>query len=216
MGRRRKLFVMPRWQKASQSGFSLLETLFAAVLLAVVAVSILPLFTRALQSNRAGGWSSVMSNFAGADIETANQMVIDHEDFDLPAGGVLETGAQYWNSGAVDTGEANKLIGDEQWEDDPSGPGLVLWVRNSKVRKYSFADISVGTISSDGSPTLLSLGHPELFDRPLDNDDGADGYKAHLTEIRVTVQPCRGCDGSESEQFLALGQRTTVSHFRAY
>lgn len=215
MGRRKHMFV-PTRRRASAQGFSLLETLFAAALLAVVAVSILPLFTRALQSNTSGGWSNVMSNFVGENLEFANQTVIDHEDFDLPAGGVLDMGAQYWNSGSVDADEANQTIGDEKWEDTAGGPGLVLWMRKAKVRKYSFADISVGTISSDGSATLVPLGHPELFDNPLDNDDGADGYKAHLTEIRVTVQPCRGCDGSEPDQFLSLGQRMTVSHFRAY
>ena len=89
-------------------------------------------------------------------------------------------------------------------------------MRRAKVRKYSFADISIGTISSDGSNTLVPLGHPELFDSPLTADDGADGYKAHLTEFRVTIQPCRGCDGTEPDAVLDLGQRMTVSHFRAY
>lgn len=221
MGRRyNKRFSMTyskrRHRMPRQGGFSLLETLFAAALLFVVSVSILPLFTRALQSNTAGGWSNVMSNFVGEDIEAANQMTLDHEDLDLPAGGTLDLGSQYWNSGTVDTGDANRILGDGKWQATPDGPGLVLWMRRSKVRKYSFADIGDGTISADGSSTLVTLGHPELFDSPLTNDDGADGYKAHLTELRVTVQPCRACDGTEPEQFLNLGQRMTVSHFRAY
>lgn len=211
-----KHFSSRRRPMPRQGGFSLLETLFAAVLLFVVSVSILPLFTRALQSNMAGGWSNVMSNFVGEDIEAANQMNLDHEDFDLPAGGVLDLGAQYWNSGAADAGESNQTLGDGKWQDDTGGSGQILWMRRAKVRKYSFADIGSGTISADGSSTLVTLGNPELFDTPLSTDDGADGYKAHLTEFRVTVQPCRNCDGSEPEQFLNVGQRMTVSHFRAY
>ncbi len=211
-----KLFSA-RWHRmARQGGFSLLETLFAAVLLFVVSVSILPLFTRALQSNTAGGWSNIMSNFVGEDIEASNQMILDHENLDLPIGGTLDLGSQYWSSGTTDTGEANRILGDGKWQESPDGPGLVLWMRRSTVRKYSFADIGEGTISADGSSTLVTLGHPELFDSPLTNDDGADGYKAHLTELRVTVQPCRNCDGTEPEQFLNIGQRMTVSHFRAY
>lgn len=205
-----------RRHKMPAGGFSLLETLFAAALLFVIAVSIIPLFTRALQSNTAGGWSSVMTNFVGEDLEGSNQMVLDHEDLDLPIGGVLDLGTQYWNAGIVDSGDGNIVIGDEAWQDEPDGPGLVLWMRRAKVRKYSFADISVGTISVDGSDTLIPLGHPELFDSPLTDDDDANGYKAHLTEVRVTVQPCRRCSGDEPEQFLSLGQRMTVSHFRAY
>lgn len=201
--------------RSAQGGFSLIETLIAAALLFVVAVSILPLFSRALQSNVAGGWSTMMTNFVGESLESANQMVLDHQDLDLPVGGVLDLGAQYWSSGG-NSSDSNLIIGDESWGDDPAGPGFVLWMRRAKVRKYSFADISIGTISSDGSNTLVPLGHPELFDSPLTADDGADGYKAHLTEFRVTIQPCRGCDGNEPDAVLNLGQRMTVSHFRAY
>lgn len=205
-----------RRRKMANGGFSLLESLFAAALLFVVAVSIIPLFTRALQSNAAGGWSNVMTNFVGENLESANQMVLDHENLDLPINGVLQVDAQYWNSGATDSADGDRIIGDGGWEDDPDGPGLVLWMRRASVRKYSFADISIGTISADGSDTLIPLGNPELFDSPLTTDDGANGYKAHLTEIRVTVQPCRRCNGDEPDEFLALGQRMTVSHFRAY
>ena len=48
--------------KRGDAGFSLVEGLIAAALLLVIAVSILPLFTRALKSNLSGGRASQLGD----------------------------------------------------------------------------------------------------------------------------------------------------------
>lgn len=192
-----------------QAGYSILEVTFAAALMFVIAVAVVPLFLRALESNAKGGFSSVMSNFVSADIEAVNQIAIDNPDWNLPPVGVLDLGAEYWRT-AADGGMGGG------WYDTPDGPGQAVWVRRRQIRKYSFADISTGTISTDGS-TLHTVGNPELFDSPLIDDNDGDGFKAHLVEMRVTIHPCRNCGNSElADEYEALGQRMSVSHFRAY
>jgi len=193
----------------SDAGYSILEMTFAAALMLVIAVSIVPMFLRALESNARGGFSSVMNNFVSADVEQVNQVSIDNPDWNLPPVGVLDLGTEYWKSSP--TGE----LSGGSWEDSAAGPGQTIWARDMKIRKYSFADISRGTISTDGTE-VHTIGNPLLFDSPLTDDNDGDGFKAHLVELRVSIQPCRNCDDEGLDEFSALGQRMTVSHFRAF
>lgn len=218
---KRSLSPWRRLRGDASAGYSLLEVLLAGALLAMISVSIIPMFTRALESNSVGGRASVMSTFAGGDLEAANQATIDHPDWDLAPGGVLDLGTEYWNAGLGDTLQGfNRKVGEGEWQDNADGPGLVLWSRRTKVRKYSFADIIPGTISVEGGTDLIPLGHPELFDSPLDDDDAGDANKVHLVEFRVTVKPCRNCDEDDDNpdavDQATLGQKMTVGHFRSY
>lgn len=198
-----------RTSRRHQSGYSILEVTFAAALMFVIAAAVVPLFLRALESNAKGGFSSIMTNFVAGDLEASNQISIDNPDWNLPPVGVLELGSEYWR-----TDPDNGMNG--AWHDSPDGPGQAVWVRRRQVRKYSFADISVGTISTDGSE-IHTVGNPKLFDSPLVDDNDGDGFKAHFVEMRVTVQPCRLCgDDDNPDEYVSLGQRMTVSHFRSF
>lgn len=192
---------------ARQVGFSLLEVLIAAVMLLVIAVGVAPMFSRALQSNTQGGRASVMSTFVVQNIEAVNQTLIDHEDWDIDAD-VLDLGTRYWDSGNA-TDNDNRTLGAGQWSDVDTGAGIYLWERTTKLRKYTFADVIPGTIDVDGGGQLVSLGHPELYDMPLADDDGSNAANVHVVELRVKVEPRR-------DLTLDLGQKMTVGHFRAY
>ena len=182
---------------------------FAAALMFVIAAAVVPLFLRSLESNAKGGFSSIMTNFVTGDLEAANQISIDNPDWNIPPVGVLEMDAEYWR-----TDPDGGMGGD--WHDSPDGPGQAVWIRLREIRKYSFADISGGTISTDGG-VIHTTGNPHLFDAPLIDDNDGDGFKAHFVEMRVSVQPCRKCgDEDNPDEFVALGQRMTVSHFRAF
>ncbi len=185
------------------AGYSLLEVLFASLLLLVVAVSILPLFTRALQSNLSGGRASNMTNFAASDIEAANQRTINHPAYDLEGQETVNLGRRFWNL-VVDSTGRNAYIGDEQWEADDTGDGVFVWERSTTVRKYSISDITP-LVQPDGT-TLSALGHPYKYDSPLTLDDSS----VHLSEFRVTIRP------NQDNLPAATGRRLTVGHFRAY
>ena len=200
---------LPRasWRR-SESGFSLVEGLIAAALLLVIAAGILPLYTRAVSSNIAGGRSSQLSAFASADIEEDNQTSVDRADWSLGlSGGVLDLGTLFWVGGQVYASEAVPYtIGNQhqKWLASPAdSDGLVFWSRNVTIRKYSLSDLQIlaGTDVSDDE--ITAVGHPMLLDTPLTDD--ANG---HLTEFRVSIKERRGTLPA------ATGQRTTVSHFR--
>lgn len=196
---------------ARDAGFSLIEGLMAAALLLVVAVSILPLFMRALESNTRGGRASQVTTLAVAAIEQINQTTVDHDDYQLEGGvsGVRETGTMYWDMGPFYAEGSPAAIGDEQWVSDKSAAtGQVLWMRELDVRKYSFADVH-GTIKVGGSE-LSTLGDPRWFDSPLITDNDGDLYNAHITEFRVHLVEDR-LSGT-----LNSGQRITIGHFRTF
>ena len=188
-----------------QAGFSLIEGIIAAGLLLVVAVAVLPIFVRALDSNLSGGRRSQLSTFASGELEELNQQSVDQAAWSVAGapGGVLERGSRFWDSGP---NLEPDLLGDEAWVDVlPADPDrLVLYQRSSStVRKYNLADIQIVVGAGGG---LASSGvDPMLFDSPLADDDGA-----HLTEIRVSIR--------ENREALpaASGKRITVRQFRVY
>ena len=201
--------ITPRHNEA---GFSLLEGLFAAALLLVVAVSILPLFMRALESNTRGGRSSQVSTFVTAELEEINQASIDRDDWKLTGANtsVLTFPTRYWDTGQLYASEGSpSQIGDEGWVDNVGDAlGLILWSRDMTVRKYSFADVHI-TIEVGGS-TLSTLGDPRLFDSPLTTDTDGDVFNDHFTEFRVSLREDR--EGIP----LDSGQRMTAGQLRVY
>jgi len=192
------------WRGRAAGGYSLIEVIFATFLLLIVAISIIPMFTRALQSNLAGGRSSAMATFAASDMEVVNQKIIDHGDYDLVGTNFVSVATQYWNLGKDDTeGEGNKQLGDEVWQDDNS-TGMILWQRTTEVRKYAVSDI-LPIVDTSGTALVGYGENPRIFDLPLKPSE--EGAK-HLVEFRVQIQPY-------GESF-GVGKRMTISHFRTY
>ena len=185
-------------------GYSLIEVLFASFLLLVVAISIIPMFTRALQSNLAGGRASAMATFAASDMEVVNQKTIDHEDYELEGTDFVSVATEYWNMGTDSTdNEGNKYLGDEVWQDDDT-TGMILWERTTEVRKYAVSDI-LPIVDTSGT-TLTGYGeNPRIFDLPLKPSE--EGSK-HLVEFRVQIKPYGNVFGA--------GKQITISHFRTY
>ncbi len=201
--------------KGSEAGFSLIEGLIAAALLLTVAVSILPLFMRALTSNTRGARSSQLTALVNGELESINQAGLDNPAWQLAGDGneVIELGTRYWDTGHLADGSNPTRLGDERWVDERStAAGPVMWVRDLAVRKYSFADVHT-TIDVDGE-TLSTLGDPRLFDTPL-----GDMNNAHITEFRVHLRENRETfDPDTGERSIPLGssQRMTVGHFRTF
>lgn len=199
-------------RRTGEEGFSLVEGLIAAALLLVVAVAILPLFMRALESNISGGRSSQISTFVSADIEAVNQLIVDRDEWDLTGANFLtidvgnNTGTDYWDIGMATNGAQPSRLGDENWVDEESdATGLILWSRDVVLRKYTLGDIQILAGTDPTADSLVTVGHPMLFDAPLTSD-----LNAHLTEVRVTVQENR------DEIPATSGQRITVGHFRTF
>ncbi|MCG8459483.1 MAG: prepilin-type N-terminal cleavage/methylation domain-containing protein [Holophagales bacterium] len=61
-----------------QAGLTLIEVLFSLLILLVIALSVIPLFSRAIQSNRRGALATQVASFMSSSAEQINQTVINH------------------------------------------------------------------------------------------------------------------------------------------
>lgn len=113
----------------SASGFSLIETVIASLILMVIALGVLPLFSRAMASNLAGSESTSLSNMAATRAEELYQLPFDHDLLTIPVG-------------------ATEVVRDEVWTDDDGhwiegdGSGkTVRWARQTRVRQFNVNDL---------------------------------------------------------------------------
>ena len=67
-----------------ERGLSLIEVLFSLLILLVISLSIVPLFSRAIQSNKRGAQSSQIVSYLNTNVEEVNQVSINYEDFNEP------------------------------------------------------------------------------------------------------------------------------------
>ena len=69
-----------------QSGFSMVESLIAAAIIGIVAIGILPLFTRAMVDNMAGADYTRVTNYAKSKEEDFTRMPFLQQTIQMPAG----------------------------------------------------------------------------------------------------------------------------------
>jgi type II secretory pathway pseudopilin PulG len=134
--------VRRRRADGRSAGFSIIEVLVAAVILFVVALGIIPLFTRSLSSNLAGADATSASQYGISRIEELYQL-----DFNNPLLDPATTDEYY-------------SIKDKTWkpgttppDDDPA-----LWTRKTEVTQYGVS----GLFDDDGKFVGAQL--------PLDTD----------------------------------------------
>ena len=69
---------------SGQRGLSLIEVLFSLLILLVITLSIVPLFSRAIQSNKRGAQASQVVSFLNTNVEEVNQISINYDEFNAP------------------------------------------------------------------------------------------------------------------------------------
>ena len=137
------------------AGFSLIESLIAAGILLGIVLGVLPMFTRAMLNNTAGGDSSSATNFSKSEVERLLQTDFNSPQTLVPGGAnSLVRPAEAWIQGAADH------MGDERWTTAPTAGDAELWVRTATVRQYSvraFDDRLLAdneALSGDADPLL--------------------------------------------------------------
>ncbi len=206
-----------------QQGLSLLEVLFAAFLVATVAVFLAPLFIRAVVSNVEGNEASMAMNFGKSFIEQT--LATDYNNTTLDARatdpGAVDTtirrvASLVWDQGGED-------LGDEVWR-VRTGPLVTstdvrfLWDFDLDLREYSYSDVLDALISSTvftdpGNSTVpLTLvplpGDPDVFDTPLDVD--VQSRFRHIKEMITTLSSRR--EGG----VLGSADQTVARRMRSY
>lgn len=206
-----KISRFPRWtsgarRRRGEVGFSLLETLIAAAILAVVAVGLLPIFHRSVWNNISGADASLVTQMVKSEQEelkslpydapSINMSLLDPMDpslRDIAGGGqemVLSTTVWDPAANAPVVSGYSQTLANGAWVTDPAtAQGLVVWQRETVVRQYSYADISDGVIDVTTGNTLTTQGHPHLFDTPLRAD--APKSQVNFVEQDVSITSMR-------------------------
>jgi Tfp pilus assembly protein PilV len=132
-------------RRPSAAGFSIVEVLVAAVILAVIALGLIPLYTRSIRSNVEGFDYTQVSNFAKSRAEEYKQLPFDADPLTVP-GGSDELEVQDFYSGET-----------HEWVDarDELAEGEEpVFVRTTTVRQFHASDLSDPV---DGSDTDTSV-----------------------------------------------------------
>lgn len=147
---------------ATAAGFSLVEVMFAAVLLLIVILGILPMFAQAGFSNFSGNESSLVSNHGRSRVEEYFQLPFNSAELTIDAGTekvvdeYFSKADQIWKAGAPPPG-------------DPAE-----WTRTTTVRQYNIESFADGEVDPADA---LPAGTPPI--------------NVHIKEILVTVRGTR-------------------------
>lgn len=110
------------------AGFSLIEALVAALLLAVVVLATIPLFSSATRNTLAGRELSVASQHGRSEVEELHQLPLDRLELTVPDGLIERAASEHlaW--------------GDDGWTAGVA-PGTAPWERTTVVRQYNVRDL---------------------------------------------------------------------------
>lgn len=194
--------------RAGERGMSLIEALIAMALLLLVAIGILPLFTRAMVNNAAGSEATQTANNARAQLEDLAQLSFNNVALRLDGGDELLTVEEYYMGQPM-------VQGDERWAPANSDTEQVLYERTTRVRQFSLnglqdddADNVIDSIDGIGDGD-----HDGEFDNPL--PDGTDTQFVHLKEVAVEIVTPRATN-SGGPGPLGAAPTYHVRTFKAY
>jgi type II secretory pathway pseudopilin PulG len=169
------------------AGFSMIEALIAAAILLIIALGLIPLFSRAITDNTNGNDATQATNGSRTQIEDLLQMPFNNLRLTVPAGNTQSQAVDSWAQGDKDkVGDPN-----EGWWSTPTGKGTVLWTRTTRVRQYSING-------------LVEQGH---LGTPLPG--GTQPTFIQLKEIEVVI-------GNPKQGLLGSGQGITLRMIRPF
>ena len=173
---------MNRRRAARQQGFSVVEALIAAALLLIIAIGVLPLFTRAIVSNVSGDDSTKVSHFSRSQTENLYTQPWNSSDLEITSGSIHALPPQYFRDPDPNS------TGDEVWTPTlPTAPSERRWQRDADIRQFSIRSIDDGTLSMSEALPATSL--------PGD---------IHFKVIEVRVQGLRQAGPLESPKQIAV------------
>lgn len=152
--------------------FSLIEVLVISILVAIILLSLVPLFSGSMASNREGWTATEAVAFGRTELEDKSAIELDRPEIVV---------------GNEDTDNTQDLVwSDEEgkWLDpaDPDVPDFVLWEQTTRVRLFSISDL-VGPDDQE-----------KRFTNPLAGD--IDPRYVHFREVNVWVEHQIGAEDS--------------------
>ncbi|HXO42546.1 MAG TPA: prepilin-type N-terminal cleavage/methylation domain-containing protein [Thermoanaerobaculia bacterium] len=111
-----------------QSGFSMVESLIAAAIIGIVAIGILPLFTRAMVDNMAGADYTRVTNYAKSKEEDFTRMPFLQQTIQVPAGQTQLLTTEYMDPASLN------------WVATKPANPLAVWTRVTTLTQYNLYD----------------------------------------------------------------------------
>ena len=133
--------------RPSERGFSLIEVLVAATILLVIALGLIPLYTRSIRSNVEGFDYTHVSNFAKSRAEEYKQLPFASPDLTVPVGDVELEVPDFYSS------QEHRWLDETEWAAAESDGDVALFTRTTTVRQFAVGDLT--TPLDGGQPAHL-------------------------------------------------------------
>jgi prepilin-type N-terminal cleavage/methylation domain-containing protein len=143
-----------------QSGFSMVESLIAAAIIGIVAIGILPLFTRAMVDNMAGADYTRVTNYAKSKEEDFSRIPFLQQSIQMKPGDTQEMTTEYMDPASL------------YWvATKPTNP-LAVWTRVTTYTQYNMYDTD----------------DDKMFNNPIAGGTAAVGIQDTVQVIQAQVQ----------------------------
>ncbi len=127
-----------------ERGFSLIEVLVAALILGIIALGLVPLYTRAIRSNFEGFDYSRVSNFAKSRAEAYLELPFNSAALTVPPGATELPVTDFYS------------LRKHDWEDALAADDTALFTRTTTVRQFSVGDLT-NPLNGDAPPGAVHL-----------------------------------------------------------
>ncbi|HEX3554675.1 MAG TPA: prepilin-type N-terminal cleavage/methylation domain-containing protein [Thermoanaerobaculia bacterium] len=135
------------------AGFSLIEALIAAAILLIIALGLIPLFSRAINDNVNGNDATQATNGSRTQLEEMLGLPFVNTRLTVPVGANVGVTTDSFAQGDI------KKTGDPDegwWPGTPTDKGVILWTRTTQVRQYSVSDLNT-PLPGETQPTFVQL-----------------------------------------------------------
>jgi len=178
--------------RRGEAGFSIIEALIAAAILLIIALGLLPVFSRAINDNVTGNDATQATNGSRTEVEELLQLPFGNTRLLVASGQNKTETKDFYTRAKADPSTGAYEIGDatEGWTTDASGRGPVLWNRTTTVQQYGITDLNDGKL-----------------DTPLDGSTQANFV--HLKQIQVLIE-------NPKKDLFGNGQGITLTVIKAF
>lgn len=155
--------LTPSHERHGAAGFSMIEALIAAAILLIIALGLIPLFSRAITDNTNGNDATQASNGGRTQLEDLLGLPFTNTKLAVPLDG---TEALTTDSFAMGDPHQVGDVDEGWWSGAPADKGTVLWTRTTRVRQYSVGDLSDGKLDTplagNTAPNFVQLKEIEV------------------------------------------------------